>query len=458
MGLAPSDPPFDMHLHHSGASMFPLLVPATRQLKAYVPLPPLVSFRHTFLRPCPRRVFRSCQAMWRARLAGCVLRSWVHPLPLGGGLSRIRVRGGQVCESQELQRAFAGVLKVGNLMNHGSPLGDAKAFRVDSLLLLHDVRSSDGKRDLLTAVVHMLLEHDASLTGLPHQQRLLGLACRPERLEAAQLLVGDLCAGLEQLCALGHAPSSTAAGLDPEALRFQVQQLRAALDAAVHQLVACAHHFAASQAGKTVKEDLSCSFAALGSLWEWLGQMDRLVVGLAPRGPPPCLTTASPSSKGPERSKAGSANEELSSSASAGDASTCSLLATAESSDSLSVSERGPGSPAQLEDARPCQDQERGPESPAQDAPVCQGLAGSPALDTTVGQAEDADHGSPAQDAATARHPPVAQPRGPGSPAQDAAAVTHWRPPPVDQPPGPDSPGPARDAVFVQPPLAPAQH
>ncbi|XAR57664.1 hypothetical protein NMG60_11025905 [Bertholletia excelsa] len=57
-------------------------------------------------------------------------------------------------ESRMFKKLLKAVLKTGNRMNDGTNRGDARAFKLDTLLRLADVKGSDGKTSLLHFVVH----------------------------------------------------------------------------------------------------------------------------------------------------------------------------------------------------------------------------------------------------------------------------------------------------------------
>jgi Formin Homology 2 Domain len=53
-----------------------------------------------------------------------------------------------------------GVLKTGNRINSGTHRGDAKAFKLDTLLKLADVKSNDGKTTLLHFIIHEVIKSE----------------------------------------------------------------------------------------------------------------------------------------------------------------------------------------------------------------------------------------------------------------------------------------------------------
>lgn len=55
----------------------------------------------------------------------------------------------QVRESETLKRVFKQVLELGNLINQGTARGGARAFKLDSLSKLGDVRAVNNKMTLM---------------------------------------------------------------------------------------------------------------------------------------------------------------------------------------------------------------------------------------------------------------------------------------------------------------------
>lgn len=52
------------------------------------------------------------------------------------------------------------VLKTGNRINSGTHRGDAKAFKLDTLLKLADIKSNDGKTTLLHFIIHEVIKSE----------------------------------------------------------------------------------------------------------------------------------------------------------------------------------------------------------------------------------------------------------------------------------------------------------
>lgn len=66
-----------------------------------------------------------------------------------GTIKAIQLACEEVLRSEELRFVLATVLGVGNTLNEGTFAGNARGFKIELLLRLNEVKSSDGKHDLL---------------------------------------------------------------------------------------------------------------------------------------------------------------------------------------------------------------------------------------------------------------------------------------------------------------------
>lgn len=76
------------------------------------------------------------------------------------------------CEELKNSRLFLrlleAVLRTGNRMNVGTNCGEAKAFRLDTLLKLVDIKGTDGKTTLLHFVVQEIIRSETMASDIPN--------------------------------------------------------------------------------------------------------------------------------------------------------------------------------------------------------------------------------------------------------------------------------------------------
>nr|GMD55215.1 formin-like protein 6 [Ipomoea batatas] len=117
------------------------------------------------------------------------------------------------------------VLRTGNRMNVGTSRGDAKAFKLETLLKLVDIKGTDGKTTLLHFVVQEIIRSEGTGSG-PINENLLNRSntrIKEENLKRKELQV---VAGLSR--ELGNVKK--AAGMDSDVLHSYVSRLETGLE------------------------------------------------------------------------------------------------------------------------------------------------------------------------------------------------------------------------------------
>lgn len=153
------------------------------------------------------------------------------------------------CEELRNSRMFLklleAVLKTGNRMNVGTNRGDARAFKLDTLLKLVDVKGADGKTTLLHFVVQEIIRTEgARLSGTPNATTSTSTSsddakCRRLGLQVVTALSSEL------------ANVKKAAAMDSEVLNGEVAKLSKGI----------AHITEVVQLNKTIEQDeSSCKF------------------------------------------------------------------------------------------------------------------------------------------------------------------------------------------------------
>ncbi|KAF7845110.1 formin-like protein 1 [Senna tora] len=147
------------------------------------------------------------------------------------------------CEELRNSRMFLklleAVLKTGNRMNVGTNRGDARAFKLDTLLKLVDVKGADGKTTLLHFVVQEIIRTEgarlSSNTETPNATLSEDAKCRRLGLQVVSSLCSDL------------ANVKKAAAMDSEVLNGEVSKLSRGI----------AHITDVVQLTKTIEDDES---------------------------------------------------------------------------------------------------------------------------------------------------------------------------------------------------------
>ncbi|KAJ0969344.1 hypothetical protein J5N97_022221 [Dioscorea zingiberensis] len=132
------------------------------------------------------------------------------------------------CEELRSSRLFLklleAVLKTGNRMNVGTNRGDAKAFKLDTLLKLVDVKGTDGKTTLLHFVVQEITRAEGSRLSTSSSTTKTQASTLHDDLEHKKL-------GLQVVAGLGGELSNVkkAAAMDSDVLSSYVSKLAAGI-------------------------------------------------------------------------------------------------------------------------------------------------------------------------------------------------------------------------------------
>ncbi|CAN1192070.1 Formin-like protein 6 [Linum perenne] len=81
---------------------------------------------------------------------------------LGRSFQTLEVASAELKKSRLFLKLLEAVLRAGNRMNVGTNRGDAKAFKLDTLLKLVDIKGTDGKTTLLHFVVQEIIRSEGS--------------------------------------------------------------------------------------------------------------------------------------------------------------------------------------------------------------------------------------------------------------------------------------------------------
>ncbi|KAH7663868.1 Formin FH2 domain-containing protein [Dioscorea alata] len=133
------------------------------------------------------------------------------------------------CEELRSSRLFLklleAVLKTGNRMNVGTNRGDAKAFKLDTLLKLVDVKGTDGKTTLLHFVVQEIIRAEGSRHSANSSTTKTQASTLQDDLEHKKL-------GLQVVAGLGGELNNVkkAAAMDSDVLSSYVSKLAAGIN------------------------------------------------------------------------------------------------------------------------------------------------------------------------------------------------------------------------------------
>ncbi|XP_031131860.1 formin-like protein 11 [Ipomoea triloba] len=94
--------------------------------------------------------------------------------------------------SQLFLKLLEAVLKTGNRMNNGTVRGGAKAFKLDALLKLSDIKGSDGKTTLLHFVLQEMTPPQLGSTNAHHHHHLVSAALSTELCNVKKAAALDL--------------------------------------------------------------------------------------------------------------------------------------------------------------------------------------------------------------------------------------------------------------------------
>nr|GMD07872.1 formin-like protein 11 [Ipomoea batatas] len=94
--------------------------------------------------------------------------------------------------SQLFLKLLEAVLKTGNRMNNGTVRGGAKAFKLDALLKLSDIKGSDGKTTLLHFVLQEMTPQQLGSTNAHHHHHLVSAALSTELCNVKKAAALDL--------------------------------------------------------------------------------------------------------------------------------------------------------------------------------------------------------------------------------------------------------------------------
>ncbi|KAL3329936.1 hypothetical protein AABB24_034014, partial [Solanum stoloniferum] len=81
---------------------------------------------------------------------------------LKGSFQTLEIACEELRNSRTFLRLLEAVLRTGNRMNMGTDRGDARAFKLDTLLKLVDIKGADGKTTLLHFVLHETIRAEGS--------------------------------------------------------------------------------------------------------------------------------------------------------------------------------------------------------------------------------------------------------------------------------------------------------
>ncbi|KAG6469116.1 formin-like protein 8 [Zingiber officinale] len=123
--------------------------------------------------------------------------------------------------SRQFLKLLEAVLRTGNRMNVGTNRGEAKAFKLDTLLKLADVKGTDGKTTLLHFVVQEIIRSEGSGTEPTTENQSNNLGEEQFRKQGLKVV-----AGLSK--ELGNV--RRAAGMDSDVLSGYVLKLEAGLE------------------------------------------------------------------------------------------------------------------------------------------------------------------------------------------------------------------------------------